>query len=98
MAEKAVLMAKDGIIRERHFAKEDAFESLPETNYNSEKRYSLEEIERNIILQALIKTRNNKSMAARLLAISRQALDRKMAKHGMQYRAIAQNRTISSDD
>jgi transcriptional regulator with PAS, ATPase and Fis domain len=101
MAERAVILTQDGIIRERHFskedgffAKEDGFGTYSEINYNSEKRYSLEEIERNIILQALKKTRNNKSMAARLLSISRQALDRKLAKHGIQNWATAQNRTI----
>ena len=49
--------------------------SLPETGIN------LEELERNLLNQALERTRNNKTHAARLLGISRDAMNYRLKKH-----------------
>jgi transcriptional regulator with PAS, ATPase and Fis domain len=92
IAERAVIMAQDGMIKEKHIAMENGFLSKSKTNSESEKLFPLQVIEKNIISQALKEANNNKSKTARLLGISRQALDRKITKLQIQDWAIAQNR------
>ncbi|EIJ35488.1 sigma-54 interaction domain-containing protein [Thiothrix nivea] len=50
---------------------------LPENGIN------LEEMERHLLIQALERTRNNKTQAARLLGISRDALNYRLKKHAL---------------
>jgi two-component system response regulator AtoC len=45
--------------------------------------YSLDELEKDAIIQALQKTNQNQSHAARLLKISRDTLRYRMKKHGL---------------
>jgi DNA-binding NtrC family response regulator len=61
-----------------HKEKENDGENLP--SYRS----VLNDVDKDIILDALRKTDGNKSAAARLLKISRSAFYEKLAKHGLQ--------------
>jgi DNA-binding NtrC family response regulator len=80
IVERAVIMAQNDKIRMHHLIIEPR--NFPDLNNStsSEKSMILDEVEKKAIVDALEKTRNNKSRAAALLAISRQALDRKIIK------------------
>ncbi len=82
--ERAVIMCDGDILNECKF---DLIEylSLPgetQTNENNEV-LDLASIEKDNILKALSLTNNNKTQASKLLNISRQALDRKIKKFGL---------------
>ncbi len=57
--------------------------NISQTEPGSPSLSSLDDVEKNIILEALENTKGNKSAAARLLKISRSSLYEKLAKHGI---------------
>ena len=84
--ERAMVFAEDGIILSEHIeinvrhesaAIGKAFIELPDTGV------SLEELEIELIRQALKRTEGNQTHAARLLGITRSALLYRMEKHGL---------------
>jgi transcriptional regulator with PAS, ATPase and Fis domain len=80
MVERAVILAQNKKLKLHHFCIEPGGKTDPNIAPCSENSLMLNVVERNAIIDALDKTRNNKSRAAALLAISRQALDRKISK------------------
>ena len=80
MVERAVILAQNEKLKLHHFCIERGGKPDPNIPPCSEKSLILDEVEKNAIVYAMKQTRNNKSRAATLLAISRQALDRRLAK------------------
>ena len=76
IVERAVILCEGEILHAGHFQRLDS----EHTNGNS---FDLGVMERNLIAQALQKMNHNKSRAAKLLNISRQALDRRMKKYNL---------------
>jgi len=76
MIEKAVILCDGGKLSADYFGFSDE-EYSPEIKDS----YNLQSIEKNIIEKALQKTRFNKTKAAELLNITRQALDRRIEKY-----------------
>lgn len=76
MIEKAVILCDENKLSVGYFG-------FIDEKYSSEvvDRYNLQSIEKNIIEKALQKTRFNKTKAAELLNITRQALDRRIEKY-----------------
>ena len=75
--EKAIIISQDNILR-----KEDiSFNTQRSETKN--KIYDLEELEKTTILEVLKMTNFKKSKAAKILNISRQALDRRLEKYGI---------------
>jgi DNA-binding NtrC family response regulator len=81
LIERAVIMCDKDVLSEKSFGILDIPE-FKNVSVHSESHdlYNLYDLEKDSILKAMKKTKNNKSKAARLLNISRQALDRKMKK------------------
>lgn len=80
MVERAVIIAQNEKLKLHHFCIEPGDKPDPNIPPCPENSLVLNVLEKNAIIDALNKTRNNKSRAAALLAISRQALDRKITK------------------
>jgi len=80
MVERAVIIAQNEKLKLHHFCIEPGNKPDPNILPCPENSLILDLVEKNAIIEALNKTRNNKSRAAALLAISRQALDRKITK------------------
>lgn len=80
IVERAVLLCEDDILKQKHFRLDSPLENEPRHPVPSGKEYNLNEIERMAISEALSQANFNKTKAAKLLGISRQALDRKMQK------------------
>jgi DNA-binding NtrC family response regulator len=82
--ERAVIMCEGDILNESSF---DLLEYLPLSNEmltdESEGLLDINIVEKENILKALSITKNNKTQASKLLNISRQALDRKIKKFGL---------------
>lgn len=74
IVERAVILCEEETLHAQHFQR-------LESEHNAEDSFDLEAMERNVIVQALQKMNYNKSKAAKLLNISRQALDRRMKKY-----------------
>jgi DNA-binding NtrC family response regulator len=87
MIENAVILCNGKILRISHFVslKNHLQSSLPIDDATTT-TFKLEQIERNTISLALQKSGYNKSKAAGLLEISRQALDRKLKKWNIDIR------------
>jgi DNA-binding NtrC family response regulator len=79
--ERAVIMCDRDVLGEKCFGIIDVL-ALKKNQYDAESddSFKLIHLEKESIMKALQKTKNNKSKAAQLLHISRQALDRKMKK------------------
>jgi len=87
MIENAIILCDGKTLHINHFVflKNHLQSSLP-INDGTTPTFNLEQIERNTISLALQKSGYNKSKAARLLEISRQALDRKLKKWNIDIR------------
>lgn len=82
MIERAVILMEKDVLEMSCFNNLDIL--INENNYGDAsvgESLSLPQIERDCIVKALQKEKNNKTGAARLLSISRQALDRKIIKY-----------------
>ncbi len=88
--ERLVVLGNEGEIRAEHLPR--ALTSmLPATDRSAERRFvlpdagiSLEDLERDIILQALEKTKHNKAQAAKLLNITYDTLRYQVKKYGLE--------------
>lgn len=80
MVERAVILAQNQKLKLHHFCIENGGKTTLGINPCSERSSTLIEVEMHAIADALQKTHNNKSKAAAILSISRQALDRKIVK------------------
>jgi transcriptional regulator with PAS, ATPase and Fis domain len=80
MVERSVIMSQNGMISPDQFIIENNNSPLIKPHSDSVRIFNLQEIEKNTILGALKEANFNKSHAAKLLSISRQALDRKITK------------------
>lgn len=78
--ESAMIVCDDDSLRLKHICKGNGNSRHLKENGNQQQEYDLDKIERETVLRALNYSKFNKSKAARLLNISRQALDRKMEK------------------
>ena len=83
MIENAVLLCQGPKITWDHFPVIRQSNPAPFLTHSTEENYNLAALDSDIILEALNKTKFNKSRAAALLNISRQALDRKIMKLGI---------------
>lgn len=82
MIEKAMIINDEAVLRIRHF--KYSLDVAEEESYtNEEENLDLERMEKEMVSKALDKADFNKSKAAELLNISRQALDRRMEKYGL---------------
>lgn len=87
MIENAIILCDGNALQINHFPLlKQHLNTALKNNEDSDISYNLEQIERNTILLALQKTNHNKSKAAKLLHISRQALDRKVQKWNIDIR------------
>jgi len=80
MIERAIILTQNGIISAGQFYIENSPTPAVKRVTDSTRVFNLQEIEKNTIFGALKQVNFNKSKAAKLLSISRQALDRKIAK------------------
>ncbi len=80
IVERAVLLSEDDLLKQKHFILDTPSENETKRSFSSGKEYNLSEIERMTISEALSQANFNKTKAAELLGISRQALDRKIHK------------------
>jgi DNA-binding NtrC family response regulator len=80
MVERAVIFSQDNTLKCSHFCTDFKRNSAPVPTGNLINSLSLQEVEMRTIAMALKQANNNKSKAAALLSISRQALDRKITK------------------
>ena len=84
MVEKAVILCDSKILQTEHFdILHKKSRRAAKINHEPELMLDLETNEMNTVKRALENTNNNKSKAAKLLSISRQALDRKIRKYGI---------------
>ncbi len=80
--ERAVILC-DGVISRKHLTLSGEFPQEPRSTSTLNDNLDLEQLEKNAICEALKRTGNNKSQAARLLNITWFALDRRMKKYGL---------------
>ena len=66
----------------RHLEKKD-FDVMPIQKETTERSYSLEDIERKALQEAMDRANGNYTQAARILGVTRQTLYRRLEKHGM---------------
>jgi DNA-binding NtrC family response regulator len=79
--ERAVILCDSEILREKNFSVMDALShKQKQSGFDITDTFNLNHIEADSIQKALHLSKNNKSKAAQLLNISRQALDRKLKK------------------
>jgi two-component system response regulator HydG len=78
--ERAVILCEGGIIEIEHLPR---FNGVAQARTGSENLRTLDETEREMITQALAKSGNNKSQAARLLGLTRAQLRARLEKHGL---------------
>jgi two-component system response regulator AtoC len=88
VVERIVILEPTDVIQARHLPPEirysqGASQATSGPFILPEEGVDLEELERNLIQQALDRTSNNQSASARLLGISRYALRYRMEKHGL---------------
>ncbi len=79
MVERALIICDNSILRLEHFA--HIIEKVPETDEYSLDLSILEKKEQDMLIKALERSGNNKTKAAKLLNISRSALNRKIEKY-----------------
>lgn len=80
--ERAANYAWEGEVRKEHLPSH-ILRPLPENPEASSYKEAINDLDRDIILDALRKTGGNKSAAAKLLKISRSAFYEKLSKHGL---------------
>jgi len=80
MIERAVIMCEDEVFTVKHFKNNSHSTDKPPYNEMEFNTLDLSELEKKVIEKALKHTQNNKTKAAALLNISRQALDRRLEK------------------
>lgn len=80
LVERTLLVGSDGLFEARHF---EAQTQPTDSNALPKTGLTLEETERQSIINALEKSRGNMTQAALLLGISRQSLYRRMEKYGV---------------
>ncbi len=80
LVERTLLVGSDGLFEARHF---EAQTQPTDSNAVPKTGLTLEETERQSIINALEKSRGNMTQAALLLGISRQSLYRRMEKYGV---------------
>ncbi len=80
LVERTLLVGSDGLFEARHF---EAQTQPSDSNAVPKTGLTLEETERQSIINALEKSRGNMTQAALLLGISRQSLYRRMEKYGV---------------
>ncbi len=83
MIERAFIISDNNQLKLEHFPVLDLMSREKYRDHTDSEIPSLDEAEREIILKALKLSDYNKSKAARILLISRQALDRRIEKHGI---------------
>ena len=80
--ERAIILCNDGVLRTQNFSIIESFNKP--VNMNIFDTFDLEVIEKQTIMNALHKTKNNKSEAARLLNIEWNALYRRLQKYSIE--------------
>jgi DNA-binding NtrC family response regulator len=80
LVERAIILTQNGKIEADHIQIASGQATFAQDTADPVKLFNLQEVEKEAISGALKQANFNKSKAARLLSISRQALDRKMAK------------------
>lgn len=80
--ERAIILCTDNVLRQQNFSILDSF--IRTNNSNNYSTFNLEEIEKQTILNALEKTKNNKAEAARLLNLEWNALYRRLQKYNIE--------------
>ncbi len=78
--ERAILMCDSNVIKPQHLN----FTEYADSNRSNEIDYSLETIEKETIIKAMKVCSHNKTHTAERLNITRQALNRKLKKHGIE--------------
>lgn len=81
MIEQAIILCDEQVLQYKYFNSLKKNSAHQFTNTSANGSFELETIEKNTIAQALNKCKFNKSKAACMLNISRQALDRKIRKY-----------------
>ncbi len=81
MIEQAVILCDLEVLEPRHINLSDRKSDILTAEKQKKQNYDLNQIERDTITRALLSCRFNKSKTARMLNISRQALDRKIQKY-----------------
>lgn len=89
--ERAVLLASDEFIRKEHLLLNKDFLQEKEKEFPDDEQkepvpdsFNLEEIEKQLLIKALQEAKGNKSLAARLLGITRDTLRYRMRKYGIE--------------
>jgi len=80
MTERAMILSEDKKLILRNFYFNNHLQEATSPKTPPDRILSLEEIEKQAISEALARTNRNKSRAAEILKISRQALERKLSK------------------
>lgn len=83
MVEQALIISEGSILKLKHFRVLRCKHSNSRPHNHTFTTFNLCEVEKQVIAEALERSQFNKSKAAELLNISRQALDRKIEKHGI---------------
>ncbi len=84
MIERAMIICDEGVLKIKHFAPGKTKHKKPLHAIQPNQKLDLHKLEQQAITEALKISRFNKSKAAELLNITRQALDRKIKKHNIQ--------------
>ncbi len=81
VVEQAVLLAESGVVGPKHLALVGP--SRPAASVLPEEGIGLDQVEADLLAQALARTRGNVTRAARLLGVSRDTLRYRLEKHGL---------------
>jgi Nif-specific regulatory protein len=84
--ERAVLLSTDGVIHGHHLSPTLQTAEASGTAYTGTLQESLDELERELILDALKSSRGNKAKAARALGISERLMGLRVRQHGIEPR------------
>ncbi|SCY16855.1 sigma-54-dependent transcriptional regulator [Alkaliphilus peptidifermentans] len=83
--ERMVILSDNNVITSKHLPREILFDELKDVQFTlPEDGIELDEIEKNMIIQALERTEHNQTKAAKLLGITRHTLIYRMEKHQIQ--------------
>ncbi len=85
MVERALILSDGGKLSLKFFAGLPMVEDEIDFNSNVEEQFDLDESEKRLIIKALQKTDYKKVEAAQLLNITRQSLDRRLEKYGIDF-------------
>ena len=86
LTERAVILSDGGSVQARFFSLRSHLIDKDWNTNPKETPVSMDAMERDLIVMALREAKNNKSKAARILNISRQALDRRINKYNISLR------------